>query len=104
MVAAPDLLARLRTRGIPFVVYSRYPRVLDMPSELEEVPWLEKPTGRDELLRATYELADTDNFYRHPEFLILKAKSNGRPQVVLMARAMLAVCPFGLAPVAARQR
>jgi hypothetical protein len=27
-----------------------------MPSELEEVPWLEMPTGRDELLRALVNL------------------------------------------------
>jgi hypothetical protein len=30
--------------------------LLGVPSELEEVPWLEKPTGRDDLLRALVNL------------------------------------------------
>jgi DNA-binding response OmpR family regulator len=53
---ATELAAELRTRGIPFVVYSGYPRALGVPLELEEVPWLEKPTGRDELLSALMSL------------------------------------------------
>ncbi|WP_170285185.1 response regulator [Microvirga aerophila] len=53
---ATEFAAELRRRGIPFVVYSGYPRALGVPSELEEVPWLEKPMGRDELLNALMSL------------------------------------------------
>jgi DNA-binding response OmpR family regulator len=48
---ATALAEELRRRGILFVVYSGYPRALDIPSDLTEVPWLEKPMTREDLLR-----------------------------------------------------
>jgi DNA-binding NtrC family response regulator len=48
---ATALAEELRRRGIPFVVYSGYPRALGIPSDLMTVPWLEKPTTREDLLR-----------------------------------------------------
>jgi DNA-binding response OmpR family regulator len=48
---ATALAKELRRRGIPFVVYSGYPRALGIPSDLMTVPWLEKPTTREDLLR-----------------------------------------------------
>lgn len=49
---ATEFARELRQRGIPFIVYSGYSRHLGVPSELAEVPWLEKPTPREELLKA----------------------------------------------------
>ena len=46
------LVRVLRARGIPFLVYSGLPRLLDLSSEFEGIPWLEKPTDRPELLKA----------------------------------------------------
>jgi DNA-binding response OmpR family regulator len=48
---ATALAEELRRRGVPFVVYSGYPRTLDISSDLAAVPWLEKPTTREDLLR-----------------------------------------------------
>ncbi len=53
---ATALAEELRRRGIPFVVYSGHTRALGIPSDLTKVPWLEKPTTRDDLLRALFNL------------------------------------------------
>jgi DNA-binding NtrC family response regulator len=49
---ATQLARELHSRDISFIVYSGYPRHLGIPSELEEVPWFEKPTRREDLLNA----------------------------------------------------
>jgi DNA-binding NtrC family response regulator len=58
---ATELAGELHGRGIPFIVYSGYSRHLGVPSALQEVPWLEKPTRREDLLTAlvTLSLRDT---------------------------------------------
>jgi DNA-binding NtrC family response regulator len=48
---ATELAGELNRRAIPFVIYSGYPPRQSMPSELQGVPWLEKPTSRDDLLK-----------------------------------------------------
>jgi DNA-binding NtrC family response regulator len=48
---ATELAGELNRRAIPFVIYSGYPPRQSMPSELQGVPWLEKPTSRDNLLK-----------------------------------------------------
>jgi DNA-binding NtrC family response regulator len=54
---ATELAGELHRRGIPFIVYSGYSRHLGVPSELQEVPWLDKPTAREELLNALVTLS-----------------------------------------------
>jgi len=49
---ATELAHELHSRGVPFLVYSGYARHLGVPSQLQEVPWLEKPTRREDLLNA----------------------------------------------------
>ncbi len=58
---ATELAEELHRRGIPFIVYSGYARHLGVPSQLQEVPWLEKPSRREDLLKAlvTLSLKDT---------------------------------------------
>ena len=50
-VPATELAGELNRLAIPFVIYSGYPPRQSMPSELRRVPWLEKPTSRDDLLK-----------------------------------------------------
>jgi DNA-binding NtrC family response regulator len=50
--SATPLAGELNSRGIPFVIYSGYPHCQSLPFELHGVPWLEKPTSRDDLLKA----------------------------------------------------
>jgi DNA-binding response OmpR family regulator len=52
------LVRMIRARGIPFLVYSGLPRLPDLGSEFEGVPWLEKPTDRPELLKAVAKLVN----------------------------------------------
>jgi DNA-binding NtrC family response regulator len=54
---ATELAGDLHRRGIPFIVYSGCSRPLGIPSELQEVPWLEKPTSREDLLKAVVTLS-----------------------------------------------
>jgi DNA-binding NtrC family response regulator len=54
---ATELAGELHRRGIPFIVYSGYSRHLGMPSALQEVPWLDKPTPREDLLKALVTLS-----------------------------------------------
>jgi DNA-binding NtrC family response regulator len=48
---ATGLVGEFNKRGIPFVIYSGYPLHQGVPCELQGVPWLEKPTSRDNLLK-----------------------------------------------------
>jgi DNA-binding NtrC family response regulator len=57
---ATELAGELRGRGIPFIVYSGYARHLGVPCALQEVPWLEKPTRREDLLKALVSLSLKD--------------------------------------------
>jgi DNA-binding response OmpR family regulator len=50
------LARELKSRGIPFVIYSGLPPARDYPSELSEAPWLEKPAERAALTRALMQL------------------------------------------------
>jgi DNA-binding NtrC family response regulator len=54
---ATELAGELHRRGIPFIVYSGYPRHLGVPSELQEVLWFDKPTRREDLLKALVTLS-----------------------------------------------
>jgi len=40
----------LKSRGVPFVIYSGLPPDADRPPELQDVPWLEKPARRETLV------------------------------------------------------
>ena len=50
------LVRVLRDLAVPFLVYSGLPRLPDLSSEFEGVPWLEKPTDRPDLLKAVAKL------------------------------------------------
>jgi hypothetical protein len=54
---ATQLAGELHRRGVPFIFYSGYARHLGVPSQLQEVPWLEKPTRREDLLNALVALS-----------------------------------------------
>jgi DNA-binding response OmpR family regulator len=54
---ATEFARELRECGIPFIVYSGYARHLGVPFELQQVPWLEKPTPREELMKALVTLS-----------------------------------------------
>lgn len=45
------LARELRSRGIPFAIYSGLRSEADGPPEFQNVPWLEKPAGREDLAR-----------------------------------------------------
>ncbi|MXQ10948.1 response regulator [Microvirga makkahensis] len=62
---ATELAEELHQRSIPFVVYSGYPRHMGVPSELDDVPWLEKPMKREELLKALVQLSLKKPDIRH---------------------------------------
>lgn len=46
------LARELRRRCVPFLVYSGRSRGPDTPSEFRDVPWIEKPADRADLLQA----------------------------------------------------
>ncbi|WP_262032105.1 response regulator [Microvirga sp. Mcv34] len=48
---ATELARELTRHAIPFVIYSGYPISRGVPSELQGVPWLEKPTSREDLMK-----------------------------------------------------
>ena len=54
---AKQIAGELHSHGVPFIVYSGYARHLGVPTQLQEVPWLEKPTRREDLLDALVALA-----------------------------------------------
>ena len=45
-----EIARTLRQRGVPVVIYSGYPRDPDLPDDLQDVPWIEKPVDRAALL------------------------------------------------------
>jgi CheY-like chemotaxis protein len=47
-----ELAHELLQRDIPFVVYSGHPRRPDMPCEFKDVPWIQKPCAREDMLAA----------------------------------------------------
>ena len=48
---ATELAGEFKKCAIPFVIYSGYPQHPSLPTELQGVPWLEKPTSREDLLK-----------------------------------------------------
>jgi DNA-binding NtrC family response regulator len=48
--ACTDLAHELLQRGIPFMVYSGHSRSPDTPPEFKDVPWIEKPCARDNII------------------------------------------------------
>lgn len=50
----------LKSRGIPFAIYSGLPRKPDCPPELQDVPWLEKPVSREILVRTLDQLTENE--------------------------------------------
>jgi DNA-binding NtrC family response regulator len=53
---ATDLAREFNRRATPFVIYSGYPPHQGIPCELQGVPWLEKPTSRDDLLKVVLKI------------------------------------------------
>jgi DNA-binding NtrC family response regulator len=47
-----ELAHELLRRHIPFLVYSGHQRRSDTPSEFSDVPWIEKPCAREEIISA----------------------------------------------------
>jgi DNA-binding NtrC family response regulator len=54
---ATELAGELHRCGIPFIIYSGYSRHLGVPSQLQDVLWVEKPTPREDLLKALVTLS-----------------------------------------------
>ena len=54
-----QLARELKNRGVPFAIYSGLRPTPDGPPEFREVPWLEKPIGREDLARTLDLLART---------------------------------------------
>ena len=44
-----EIARALKSRGIPFAIYTGLPPKEDCPPELRNVPWLEKPISRETL-------------------------------------------------------
>jgi len=53
-----SIARELKSRGVPFAVYSGLPPKEDRPPELQDVPWLEKPARRETLVTILEELAE----------------------------------------------
>jgi len=47
-----QIASALKSRGVPFVVYSGLPPKAECPPELCDAPWLEKPVSRETLAMA----------------------------------------------------
>ena len=45
-----EIARELKTRGVPFAIYSGLTQKADCPPELQNVPWLEKPVSREILV------------------------------------------------------
>ncbi len=54
-----EVVRTLRQRGVPVVIYSGYPQTADMPEDLRDVPWIEKPVARATLLDVLVSLVPT---------------------------------------------
>jgi DNA-binding response OmpR family regulator len=52
-----QLARELKRRRIPFAIYSGLRPEVDVPPELQGVPWLEKPIRREDLARTLERLA-----------------------------------------------
>jgi two-component SAPR family response regulator len=61
-----ELARLLKSRGVPFAIYSGL-KPQGVPPELEEVPWLQKPVGRADLARVLAELSERIPPGREPE-------------------------------------
>jgi DNA-binding response OmpR family regulator len=48
--ACIELASALRQRGVPFLIYSGYSPGSDIPPELRDAPWIEKPCAREDML------------------------------------------------------
>lgn len=48
----------LRSRGVPFAIYSGLPPAVEGPPELRDAPWLEKPARRETLVEILGRLAE----------------------------------------------
>lgn len=53
-----EIARTLKSRGIPFAVYTGLPPKADCPPELRNVPWLEKPVSRETLTATLEELME----------------------------------------------
>jgi len=53
-----EIARTLKSRGIPFAIYTGLPPKADRPPELRNVPWLEKPISREALTAALEELME----------------------------------------------
>jgi len=53
-----EIARTLKTRGIPFAIYTGLPPKGDSPPELQNVPWLEKPVSRETLTAALSDLLE----------------------------------------------
>jgi DNA-binding NtrC family response regulator len=50
------LAQELRTARIPFAIYSGLPPTPQLPPELQDVPWIEKPVSRSTLVQVLEEM------------------------------------------------
>lgn len=64
-----EIARALKSRGVPFAIYSGLPPKADCPLELQNAPWLEKPVSREILLSVLSELArpETDAIILKPD-------------------------------------
>jgi DNA-binding response OmpR family regulator len=53
-----EIARELKSRGVPFAIYSGLPPKPDCPPELQNVPWLEKPVSREILVETLGLLAE----------------------------------------------
>jgi DNA-binding response OmpR family regulator len=52
-----EIARALRSRSIPFAIYSGLSAKIDRPPELRDVPWLEKPASRETIAATLVEIA-----------------------------------------------
>ena len=52
-----EVARALKSRGVPFAIYSGLPPKADCPTELQDGPWLEKPVSRETLIGVLGRLA-----------------------------------------------
>jgi DNA-binding response OmpR family regulator len=52
-----EIARELKSRGVPFAIYSGLPPKPDCPPELRDAPWLEKPVSREALVGVLETLA-----------------------------------------------
>lgn len=59
-----EVARALKSRSIPFAIYSGLPPRADCPPELRDVPWLEKPASREMIAAMLGEIATPDTTSR----------------------------------------